>query len=120
MDIKELTYRWKSISDWSWCYWFLTKDENSIYYIIDTVKSEEPTMVYSDTVWIYTWVKDKDWKKIYTGDEVKNMGRIMEVVFEVINLPRGCEAWKSAGFYCKDEYWQLWCFENDYIEIITN
>lgn len=124
MNITNLTYRWKDIN-WEWHYWYLVKEDSSSYYIVDTFEPRKKwtiityNMVVSSTIWIYTGIKDKMWRKIYNGDKVRNMWKIMEVVYEIFDKWRWCPTWKHAWFYCKDEYWQLWCFENDYIEIIN-
>lgn len=74
--MREIKFRWKRIDDWQWVYWYLSfiyvnpKDKASIYDPIAVASFD----VYTETVWQYIWLDDKNWKRIYEWDIVRNCG----------------------------------------------
>lgn len=68
--MREIKFRWKDI-DWNLVYWCLVRYSDSVSYIASDIIEKPMELVSTDTVWQFTWLLDKNWKEIYTGDIVE-------------------------------------------------
>jgi hypothetical protein len=76
--MREIDFKGQRIDNNQWVYWYYMVDNNGDSIIIQDVKVNDIWLlsilgfkVIPETVWQYTWLRDKNKRKIYSWDTVK-------------------------------------------------